>query len=95
MTEVHHLKTWTKYFVDAKSGIKPFEVRKNDRNFKVGDTLILNEYDPERQRYTGNWVAKSITYILDDQSFVKEDYVILGMKDINIDIGKRGKKNNV
>lgn len=79
---VHNLKTWTQFFKDVKSGIKQFEVRKNDRNYQVGDTLILEEFDPIKQRKTGAWIPKRVTYILSDAQFVKEGFVILGMKDI-------------
>ncbi|WP_411680446.1 DUF3850 domain-containing protein [Clostridium thailandense] len=81
---VHHIKTWTKYFKDAKSGIKPFEVRKNDRDYQVGDTLILEEFDPVKQVKTGAWAPKRVTYKLDDAHFVKEGYVILGTVDIKV-----------
>lgn len=81
---VHYLKTWTKFFQDVRSGVKQFEVRKNDRNYQVGDTLILEEFDPIKQRKTGAWIPKLITYKLDDPLFVKEGYVILGMVDIKV-----------
>lgn len=84
MADVHHIKTWTPFFKEVKTGVKSFEVRFNDRDYKVGDTLILDDFDPDKQMYTGDWTAKLITYKLDDPRFVKEGYVILGMKDIKI-----------
>ena len=39
--KVHNLKIKPQYFKDVVSGIKTFEVRKNDRNFKVGDLMVL------------------------------------------------------
>ncbi|MCT8975517.1 DUF3850 domain-containing protein [Clostridium sp. CX1] len=81
---VHYLKTWTQFFQDVRSGIKQFEVRKNDRNYRVGDTLILEEFDPIKQIKTGAWIPKRIVYKLDDEQFVKEGYVILGMEDIKV-----------
>ena len=42
----HNLKTWPSFFQAVKSKIKPFEIRENDRNFEVGDTLILEEFSP-------------------------------------------------
>lgn len=81
---VHYLKTWTPYFNDVKAGNKPFEVRKNDRNFQVGDTLILEEYDPNKAVYTGAWIPQLITYKLDDTRFVKEGYVVLGIREIKV-----------
>jgi hypothetical protein len=82
LAKVHYLKTWTPFFKDAESGIKQFEVRKNDRDYEVGDTLILEDFDPITEKYTGAWVPEKITYKLDDIRFVKEGYVILGMVNI-------------
>jgi len=45
-TMTHNLKTWPSFFQAVKSKIKPFEIRENDRNYQVGDTLILEEFSP-------------------------------------------------
>lgn len=82
MAKVHYLKKWTPFFKDVKSGIKHFEVRKNDRDYEVGDTLILEEFEPNKEKYTGAWIPKLVIYKFDDTRFVKEGYVILGMVDI-------------
>ena len=42
--KIHELKLDTRYFEDVKSGLKNFEIRKNDRDFKVGDILKLKKY---------------------------------------------------
>ena len=42
----HELKIWPNEFKDTCSGKKTFEVRKNDRCFKIGDMLILREFVP-------------------------------------------------
>lgn len=39
--KLHKLKCWPTYFDAVKRGEKPFEVRKNDRDFQVGDTVML------------------------------------------------------
>jgi hypothetical protein len=39
----HYLKTETEYYQAVDQGIKKFELRKNDRNFIVGDILYLEE----------------------------------------------------
>lgn len=40
----HELKIDIKYFDDVKNGKKNFEIRKNDRDFQVGDILELRAY---------------------------------------------------
>ena len=61
---VHQLKTWPNFFNEILSGIKPFEFRYDDRGFKVGDILLLQEWDPKKKSFTGNAVEKKVTYIL-------------------------------
>lgn len=39
----HYLKIKRAYFEPLINHRKPFEIRKNDRNFKVGDIVVLNE----------------------------------------------------
>jgi len=76
---VHELKIKSKFYRDILHGIKTFEVRKNDRGFKLGDFLALNEIDDEGQ-YTGCSVLVKVIYILDDEEYVKEGMVILGIE---------------
>lgn len=47
---IHDLKTAPVYFERVVSGEKTFEVRKDDRGFQSGDTLILREWDEEKCR---------------------------------------------
>jgi len=46
-------KIWPKYFELVKSGKKKFEVRLADFRIKEGDILILEEWDPKTEKYTG------------------------------------------
>jgi ASC-1-like (ASCH) protein len=75
----HYLKTIPLYFNAVNIGAKTFEVRFNDRNFKVGDIIHLQEYI-EGKNFTGNEIVKEISYILDNKSYCKEGYVILALK---------------
>ncbi|MFP7215891.1 DUF3850 domain-containing protein [Lactococcus garvieae] len=43
--KTHELKLDIKYFDEVKSGKKNFEIRKNDRDFKVGDILVLKAFN--------------------------------------------------
>lgn len=49
----HNLKILPEHFKNVLNGTKKFEVRKNDRDFKNGDGLCLEEYDLQTKQYTG------------------------------------------
>ncbi|EGO8850092.1 DUF3850 domain-containing protein [Enterococcus faecalis] len=73
---IHELKILPEYFEAVVSGNKRFEIRKNDRNYKKGDILRLNEY--QDGQYTGDVHVAEITYITD---YAQQDgYVVLGIK---------------
>jgi ASC-1-like (ASCH) protein len=79
---VHELKITPEYFALQVSGDKRYEVRRNDRDFQVGDTLILNEWDGEN--YTGRCITVIITCMLTAEQFdgiIDPQFVILGTSD--------------
>lgn len=79
MAKTHELKIIPKYFKDVVDGDKNFELRKNDRDFKVGDSLMLKEFD--NGEYTGDSVQVVVTYILVGGEYgLNKDYVILGIE---------------
>ncbi|WP_337090011.1 DUF3850 domain-containing protein [Leuconostoc pseudomesenteroides] len=43
--KIHELKLDTEYFDDVKSGLKTFEIRKNDRDYQVGDLISLSRFE--------------------------------------------------
>ena len=59
---IHSLKIKSEYFEKVISGEKTFEVRKNDRDFRVGDLLALNEY--KDLEHTGRSCLAVVDYIL-------------------------------
>lgn len=78
--KIHELKTINPYFMQVWEGNKTFEVRKNDRDFKVGDILHLRWYLPESNEYMLRNILCYVSYILDDPLYVKEGYVILAFR---------------
>ena len=85
----HDLKTWPEFYKDVETGAKRFELRKNDRDFKVGDTLVLREWDPakltvlpaEPGDYTGKAVRVKVTYMISGPKFgLEAGHCILGFK---------------
>ena len=76
---IHELKIYPKYFEKVLDGTKTFEVRKNDRGFQVGDTVILKEFD--NIKHSGREIQAEITYILGDEFYgVSEGYVVFALK---------------
>lgn len=76
---VHELKTVNPFFNDLMLQTKTFELRRNDRDFKIDDILILKEYSVD-EGYTGREEKRKVTYILEDFfPALSKDYVILGI----------------
>lgn len=76
----HRLKTWPEHFTAITQGLKTFEVREDDRGFAVGDTLVLEEYDPATRRYSGRYVAREVTHILRDYRWgIQTGHVVMGL----------------
>jgi Domain of unknown function (DUF3850) len=54
----HKVKSWPQFFELMLSGEKTHELRRSDdRDFRVGDLLRLQELDPTTNRYTGRELA--------------------------------------
>lgn len=79
----HRLKCWPHFYGQLCGGIKSFEIRKDDRGFRVGDSLSLEEYDPETDQYSGRGYNGTITYILRgeeaEQFGVQPGYCVLSL----------------
>lgn len=58
---IHRLKTVQPYFNEVLSGEKPWELRKMDRDFQIGDKVLLEEYNSNG--YTGQSFAVKIENI--------------------------------
>lgn len=86
---VHRLKAWPDTFEPIRSGVRTFDVRLNDRHFKVGEIIEYREWVDDKP--TGRTLRKTITYILHavQEEFVlakprwglKLHYCILSLKD--------------
>lgn|GEM_PF-1003735 len=72
----HELKILPEYFSAVAKGLKTFEIRKNDRDYQVGDLLDLKEWNGER--FTGYSALMQVTYITDYAQV--DDYVVLGIQ---------------
>lgn len=57
-------KIWPEYFKLVSSGKKKFELRSADFDVKEGDTLLLEEWNPKTNQYTGRKIEKKVSFIL-------------------------------
>ncbi len=91
MTE-HSLKIHPGFWEPLDSRQKTFDVRyAGDRDFAVGDTLRLREWDPNARTpdgekwntevgYTGREMTRQITYVLGGEQWgLRRDYVVLAI----------------
>ena len=76
---VHELKILPEWFNDICDHGKNFEIRKADRNYCVGDYLILKEW--ENGEYSGNYLVRRIAYRYDgDGNYgLSKGYCVLGI----------------
>lgn len=92
-SKTHDLKILPEYFDAVQKGIKNFEIRRNDRDFKVGDILRLREW--YHGKYTGREITKRVQYIYfgDGTYGLSDEYCILGLETNAINITMNGNNN--
>lgn len=77
MTTTHELKCHADCYSLVASGLKRFELRKNDRGFRVGDILRLREL---ADAYTGRECSVRVTHMLERFDGLQEGYVIMSVE---------------
>jgi len=100
----HYLKAWPESFQPIRVGLKRFEIRLNDRDYKVGDTLVLAEYIPDSTvaehpggHYTGNSVRAAVNYVMSEFPChaVRPGFVVMSitaMEEVILNSGERHAK---
>lgn len=87
----HYVKSWAHFFDAIEAGKKLHDLRKLDRDYKVGDFLVLQRYDNINGEYTGEEAKVEITYITSNKvpcafssSALDRDYGIFSLKLLNV-----------
>ena len=87
---VHEVKSWPHLFRAFTTGVKQFDLRRADRDYRVGDILRLKEYDPSLPAYLGRTADALITYITSAENpcalsdvGLSEGYCILSLAMVN------------
>lgn len=78
---IHELKCWPEFFQEIWIDKKKFEIRKNDRDYAVGDYLVQREYEIDKG-YTGRVLVMSVPYLLDNPDFVKDGFVVMSIDEV-------------
>lgn len=78
---VHVLKTEAPYYEAVATEEKTFEVRFNDRNFKVGDYLLLRDFDAASKTLLHRKLVRRVSYVLTHEQFhgVSPGFAVLGL----------------
>lgn len=79
--KLHELKIRDNYYYDLMHGLKSFELRKNDRNYQVGDLIhFVDVNGNDFLNEPSNLFC--ITYVLKNvpEYGLKDDYCILSVK---------------
>lgn len=75
----HKIKCWPEFFGAIADGSKKFELRKDDRDYRVGDEITLCEWCPAEKQPTQRLLDLKITYILAGHAGLAPGYVILSI----------------
>lgn len=75
----HYLKIYPEFFSAVCTGVKRAELRKNDRDYRVGDTLHLMETPRGSCHQTGEFINVKITHIADVGEWIP-GYVLLSIE---------------
>lgn len=79
----HDLKVAPEFFDALADGSKGFEMRFDDRSFRVGDRLLLREWTI-RSGYSGRELDRQVTYLLRGGAWgVMPGFVCLGIKRVD------------
>ena len=90
---IHQLKCESEFFNATIERKKEYEIRLNDREYKVGDYLALNEIehtDADHFEYTGRSTLVVVTHVLDDKRFLPAGFVALGIKPCVVEVFNAG-----
>ena len=83
----HYIKSWAHFYDAIAEGRKLHDLRKMDREYNVGDILVLQRYDNINGNYTGEEQRVKVTYITSNKtpcafssSALDREYAILSLQ---------------
>lgn len=77
---VHELRTWVEPYDAIEAGLKPWELRFDDRDFQVGDTLRLRRFDETSETYTGAQMDRRVIWMMRNPAFgTQRGFVVMSL----------------
>lgn len=76
----HYIKCWTEFFDQVIAGNKPWELRVNDRNYCVGDEVVLQDFNNETKTYTGREYESVIDFVLKKSPWLLDGHCIFTLR---------------
>jgi hypothetical protein len=88
---IHHVKSWTPFFEAFMRGDKRHDLRDDDRNYQIGDVLVLQEFHPFGNGYSGREMSMEVSYITGREtpcafssSALAKGFVILSLRPVEL-----------
>jgi hypothetical protein len=66
MPTTHILKSWPDTYIQADAEAKTVQLRFNDRDYRVGDVVVLQEYVPTREEWEEHLDEAKFPYANED-----------------------------
>lgn len=88
--KIHEAKSWPQFFEPIVAGTRTSDMRsKVDRQFQIGDHMLLKEFDPFGGGYTGRQQEVEITHIISNETpcalssaVLDVDYCVLSIRKV-------------
>ena len=87
--KTHAVKSWPRFFQQVLDGNRNHELRRNDRDYRIGDRMELREFDPKSGDYTGRMCVVKISSITSSkepcavsEEALHRDFCILSVKPV-------------
>ncbi len=83
---IHTIKIYPQWFDRVANGTKRVEIRRADRDYQIGDQLVMREIESTMlcDRYTEREVTVDVTHVLYSVPGLSADYVALSISNPQI-----------
>ncbi len=76
----HELRCWPEHYAVIETGAKTCELRLADRPYQRGDSLLLREWEPVGNGYTGRQLRVRVTHVLSGGEWLAPGYVAMSIR---------------